>query len=501
MRPIKQVILVVAVFMLVGCGGTSAPGTPTTAISKPSFISFGQIAHGATSAPLAITITNSGSASFTISAAPSVTGANATDFAIVSTTCTLGANIAPNQSCSVTMTFTHSTTSTETATLNFSVSGLGAQTIALSGGNTTNSSNILPGQVHLSLSNNVNALFVTVTICVPGTSNCQMIPNVEVDTGSTGLRILSSAISLPLQIATIGPNQLGNCVQFADMSYAFGPVKLADIQLAGELASNQPIQVIADSGFASTPSSCTISGGSPINSTSSLGANGLIGIGLFKQDCGAACASAAVSAAYYSCSGNSCSSTAVPTQNQLQNPVSQFSQDNNGLIVSLPSIASSGAQTVSGSVTFGINTQVNNALGTATIYTTDASGNITTVYNSQSHSAFFDSGSNGIFFLSSASTGMAACNSSAQGFYCPSSTTSFTVANIAADSSSHNFSFNIANAINLFNANPSNAAFNNLGGPFANWFDFGMPVFYGRDMYFGIEGNTVGSRTGPLYAF
>lgn len=33
----------------------------------------------------------------------------------------------------------------------------------------------------------------SVTVCVPGTSNCATVDNVQVDTGSQGLRILASA--------------------------------------------------------------------------------------------------------------------------------------------------------------------------------------------------------------------------------------------------------------------------------------------------------------------
>jgi len=39
--------------------------------------------------------------------------------------------------------------------------------------------------------NDVNELLTTVTICVPGTTSCQSIPNVLVDTGSTGLRLIA----------------------------------------------------------------------------------------------------------------------------------------------------------------------------------------------------------------------------------------------------------------------------------------------------------------------
>src|SRR5208337_1949151 len=39
----------------------------------------------------------------------------------------------------------------------------------------------------------VNEAFVTVTVCLPNTSTCQNIDHVLVDTGSSGLRLLSSA--------------------------------------------------------------------------------------------------------------------------------------------------------------------------------------------------------------------------------------------------------------------------------------------------------------------
>ena len=50
---------------------------------------------------------------------------------------------------------------------------------------------------------NVNGVYTSVTLCTPGTSSCATINGVLVDTGSTGLRILSSALpsgfSLPQQ--------------------------------------------------------------------------------------------------------------------------------------------------------------------------------------------------------------------------------------------------------------------------------------------------------------
>jgi len=503
MKAVKTLGAAVGLLAFIGCTGTSG-GSGNNGngihISAPSSVSFGQVADGSTSAPLMVVIENEGSQTATFSSAPSLSGTNAANFNITSDSCT--GSLAPSASCSISITFSPTGTGQESALLSYTIAGLGTREISVKGSGFSGAANVLPAEVFFAESN-VNALYVTITICVPGTSTCQTIPNVEVDTGSTGLRIVSSAISIPLQTATTGSNKLGNCVQFADMSYAFGPVKLADIRLSGRSALNQPIQVIADPNFASTPTGsngCVVNGGSAITSASTLGGNGLIGIGLFKQDCGPACASSPIPATYYSCNSNSCSPTTVSTQHQLQNPISQFGQDNNGVIITMPSIPASGAAIVDGSIIFGINTASNNQLGSATIYTADGSGEIRTVYNSTTYPSFIDSGSNGLFFLNTAADGMPNC-STLNGFYCPNSTTGFSVANIAADSTQVGFNYSIANAANLFSSEPNDAGFNDLGGPFPGAFDFGMPAFYGRRILFGFENETIGSEQGPLYAY
>src|SRR5208283_3664600 len=87
--------------------------------------------------------------------------------------------------------------------------------------------------------------YTTVTVCRPGTTVCQTIDHIEVDTGSVGLRIISSVLDptlmLPQQMATSG-NPLIECYQYAD-GYNWGPVATADVQIGGELASAVPIQI------------------------------------------------------------------------------------------------------------------------------------------------------------------------------------------------------------------------------------------------------------------
>src|ERR1700682_6515215 len=79
--------------------------------------------------------------------------------------------------------------------------------------------NIQPVQVNFGpVGNDEDTLFASITVCVPGsTVNCQTIQDVQVDTGSSGLRVLASQITLSLpQITDSSGNPIGNCVTFAD---------------------------------------------------------------------------------------------------------------------------------------------------------------------------------------------------------------------------------------------------------------------------------------------
>ena len=372
-------------------------------------------------------------------------------------------------------------------------------------------SNSQPIEVDLGPANNyVNGLFTSVTICAPGTSNCQTIPDVLVDTGSEGLRLLSSAVTLSLPAETDGNgNDLQECMSFADGSYLWGPVATADVQLAGEKASSVPIQIVSANPSYAVPSQCTSSGGSNENTVASLGANGILGIGNFRHDCGTACTSSSTAPAlYYLCPNSVCGAVTVGLTAQVQNPVWLFSRDNNGVLISLPSVSATGAPTVAGTLIFGIGTQSDNALGNAVIYTTDSSGNFQTTYNGIAYSnSYIDSGSNALYFLDHNTLGIPDCSDN-PGWYCPSSTVSYTVTNTGLNGATGSVSFNIANADSLFSSNGgNNAAFNDLGGDSgtstsSDYFDFGIPFFYGRNVFVGINGQPgPNGSVGPYWAY
>ena len=95
-----------------------------------------------------------------------------------------------------------------------------------SGGSSGGDNNVLPVAVNAGPANNyLNGLFASVTVCVPGQSNCQTVNGVLVDTGSVGLRVLASALtlSLPPQTATNGGGQVLECAQFQD-GFTWGPI-------------------------------------------------------------------------------------------------------------------------------------------------------------------------------------------------------------------------------------------------------------------------------------
>ena len=378
-----------------------------------------------------------------------------------------------------------------------------------SGGTPPASSNVAGVVVDMgptSTSPDTNTLFTTVTVCVPGsTTSCQTIDHIQVDTMSYGLRILASVlttISLPMQTLSNGAT-LVECTPFAD-GYSWGPIAAADIQISGESASSVPVQVIGDPNFSTVPANCS-SVGPPEDTVAQFGANGILGVGVFAQDCGSDCVSNADNQVYYACTtAAACQPTAVASlASEVTNPVTYFAADNNGVIIKLPSVAAQGAATVTGSMIFGIDTQSNNKSGSQTILTvassgTDAGG-FTTAFDGQTFSvSFLDTGSNGTFFND---TNITPCTASGlTDFYCPASTQSFTATLEGVNGVSVSESFSIGDA-QTFSGN--DAALPLLAGPFpgTDTFDWGLPFYYGRTVYTAVENAATSVGTGPYVAF
>jgi hypothetical protein len=190
----------------------------------------------------------------------------------------------------------------------------------------------------------------------------------------------------------------------------------------------------------------------------------------------------------------------VSLAQQVPNPAWLFSADNNGVIVELPSVPATGAAVVNGSLVFGIGTQANNALGAARVIPMDANGEFTTTYQGKSYSgSFFDTGSDALYFLDSATTGLTSCRD-ASFYYCPTSPQNLSATIPAVNGTTGTITFSVANADALF-ANPVLSAFSNLAGPNVGSFDWGLPFFFGRNVFFAIESQPTSGGPGPYVAY
>lgn len=363
-----------------------------------------------------------------------------------------------------------------------------------------------------------NSLFTSVTICSPGTSDCQTVDNILVDTGSEGLRVLQSALE-PIVLPGLSDGAGGfanNCVSFLDTSYLWGPLAFADLKIGGEITSNTPMQVIS-SGNPTVPTACSQGGSVNENTPQLLGANGILGVGLEPTDCFLQgvdfCDSTNLSpaAVYFDCATSGCATTDGPVfvsfANQVTNPVFGFGADSNGVAITLPAVAGSATE-VDGSLIFGVGTASNNAIPNAAIaFGLNSNDDFTTVLNGQTLTeSFIDSGSNGLFFPST----ITACSSTtASGFYCPATQqTLLATNNDAAGLNPSAITFKIDNADNLF-TNTSASAFGTLGGPLSGTcsggsscqFDWGVPFFYGRTIFTVIDGQTTPRGSGPFWAY
>ena len=101
----------------------------------------------------------------------------------------------------------------------------------------------------------VNVPYISVTVCLPGTGTCQTIDHIVVDTGSVGLRLMASVVTLSLPALTDASSRpLAECLQFASGT-TWGSVATADVKLptSGERATSVNVQLIGASSAGQSP--------------------------------------------------------------------------------------------------------------------------------------------------------------------------------------------------------------------------------------------------------
>jgi hypothetical protein len=357
----------------------------------------------------------------------------------------------------------------------------------------------------------INHAYVTVKVCSPGgQAQCAYIDHVLLDTGSWGLRLVGSVLAangIALNPEHDAQNQsVEECVTFGG-GQTWGAVALADISMAGELAASVPVQVMDDSAKGAPPPPTCGANGTLINDVSGFGANGVLGVGVFAQDCGAACVAAATPLPiYFGCgSAGMCTAENVALSAQVTNPIAMFAADNNGVIINLPNPQNAnGDAALSGEITFGIATQADNALPLAglTVLNADSNGEFTATYNggTTARPALLDSATDSYAFDDPS---IAVCaTGDFIGYYCPAvSPQSLFAVNTGAGANG------AVSTVQFAIADPSAfvvgaAAFLNLGGGGGSTgFTWGMPFFYGRKIFIAIDSRSGGGFTGPYYAY
>jgi hypothetical protein len=159
---------------------------------------------------------------------------------------------------------------------------------------------------------------------------------------------------------------------------------------------------------------------------------------------------------------------------------------------------------VQGELSFGLATQADNALPATglTVLGANASGDFNATYNGGTTvlPAMIDSGTDSYAFNDASIT---VCSSGRfLGYYCPA----VAPQNIFAVNTGIGAN-NATNTVNFALQDPTTfvqtaSAFIDLGGGGGSTnFTWGMPFFYGRKVYIGIEQRAAGSYTGPFYAY
>ncbi len=472
---------IAALLVCAACGATPSQGSSPTAV-QPSGSSTpaGATTAGATAPDTAASGDTASTSTTTGSGTTTATGTSGT---------------------SGTTTTTSGTGTTSTGSGTTTTGGTGTST----SGGTTGSTAAAPNVVALTVNGStcsaaayLNKPCVSVTVCEPGTSTCQTIDDVLLDTGSYGLRLFSQVLTINLPRIAAGAGTLAECVQYAGASADWGPVAKAAIVLGGEPAVLAPIQVI-DAGFATVPSSCP----SVAKSPSDAGLNGILGVGALVQDCGTGCALSARNGVYFACSGSTCTGTTVPVTSQVQNPISLLPSDGNGLVIDLPAVSASGAPSAVGTLTLGIGTRANNAPPSGvSVLALDRFGEFTTTFAGTSYAAFVDSGSNGLFFGPPSTSPIASCAAPNGDWFCPTATLALQATDTSATGGvTTQITFPVGNFLQLLSSGGS--VYPDVGGAASAsaGFDWGLPFFLGRSVYVGLAGGTSPLGTGPLVAF
>ncbi len=233
-------------------------GVTATVTFAPSPEPFGNQRVGTTSAPLTMTLTNSGNGSVTLAAANAVTlsGGNAADFAITGGTCANGLPLAaapgPGNTCTVTATFTPSALGGENTTLTVTFQGATpAATDNLTGTGVFPQATPSPNPVNFNNQViNTTSAAMTVTLTNGGTDTLHLAAsNAAVIGGANAGDFAMASGTTCINSATVAPG--ANCI----INLAFTPSALnartATLTITDD--ANPTTQVVTLNGTGTNP--------------------------------------------------------------------------------------------------------------------------------------------------------------------------------------------------------------------------------------------------------
>lgn len=375
---------------------------------------------------------------------------------------------------------------------------------------TTSDGNVIVIDLHkpsfAGLLSAINQPYVSVKVCEPGTQHCQIVNNIQLDTGSVGLRIFSSQLSklnLPAEKNQDG-SSIAECIDFGGFHSYWGAVKNADVILGNEKAPSLPVQIV-DSTYPSMPSTCK----NADKTRNTDGINGILGVNGAETDClqaGGTCPAQM----YLSCEGGKCSdiSTTIVTDFQITNPVMKFPKDNNGIAISFPKVAVSGASSLSGTLTFGIGTESNNQppaeeSSSLVKLPCDSDGGFEVAINGNHYDAVIDTGTSTWFFPSPLNY-TTCTDPKLAPLLCPDKPINSVVDVLGADGKTiDTLSITVDNAQTQLAT--GNVALPDIGisgsNEISSMFLAGLPFFYGRTVYIGFSGKSSSIGTDRYYAY
>ncbi len=339
-------------------------------------------------------------------------------------------------------------------------------------------------------------MVVGITVCQPGTPRCATIEDVMIDTGSTGLRLESSAVPTWLRLPPfLGPGgrPLAECVRFVHDT-AWGTLNRADVRLGGLTARGLPLQVVDDQG-GSQPPACPRSDVRPTS-------NGTLGVGQHLFDCQGACEQRAEAPGVFvrDDTGWSPIEGVVEPRYRLPNPVSYLPGHDNGIVIDLGSPPNGGAREITGTLTFGVGVVAGDGVGTAGILHLDASGRFTTMLGGRSYpSSYIDSGTE-TYVLSD--DGLPRCRDMAWA-YCAEPRRTLDAEMVGADGGKIMTRFSVGSyrASRERHAGASDDVAE-VAEPQSTAFVWGAPFFLGRRISLVIDGRSIPSApglVGPFY--